>query len=244
MQQLIKEGNEVRIVSVFTEGDSPLYRTRRAEDCKAASEIGATVTHLQFPDAPFRAPQYRDFCGIVFGRAREYPATCRAVADKIKQLISRFGPRRIVAPLAVGNHVDHRLVRDAALLAAPPDELLFYEDRPYAFVREQVQHVLGRSFSQRPLRVWNRYFAAFYVRTYGHSTNPQRIREGWATVPAFPGPYKLHRAFQVEPHPCTLAALSAYKSQLPDLFANDAQMEALFSSVPERLYRVSRRSGA
>jgi LmbE family N-acetylglucosaminyl deacetylase len=242
IQRLVKEGIEVRIVTVFTEADpgsAALYRARRAEDRKAVRELGASATHLGFPDAPYRSPRYRDFCGIVFGRAREYPGTRRLVADKIGELIARWRPLQVVSPLAVGNHVDHRLVRDAALLAVKPEEWLFYEDRPYAFVREQVDHVLGRSMA-RPERFWRRYFADTYVRNYRGTTSDRRIIKHWAAVPPFPS--KIHKAFTVETGPVelarTLAALRAYGTQMPDLFTDEAERETLYGTVAETIYAL------
>lgn len=38
----------------------------------------------------------------------------------------------VLAPLALGGHVDHRLVREAAQQAFEPASLVFYEDLPYA----------------------------------------------------------------------------------------------------------------
>ena len=246
VQQLVKEGSEVRIATVFTESDGSaesLYRTRRAEDRKAARGLGAKVTHLGFPDAPFRSPRYRDFCGIVFGRAREYLATRRVVAREIEQLIRRWRPLCVVAPLAVGNHVDHRLVRDAALMAANPGELLFYEDRPYAFIREQVQHVLGQNLALRPPKFWRRYFAATYVGSYCGGTSADRIVKGWESAPPFPREYRLRRSFTVEIRPdalaCALAAIRQYRTQIPDLFAGDAEQESLYGAIPETIYGIT-----
>lgn len=247
MQHLVREGFQVRVATVFTEagaGAAALYRNRRAEDRKAARSLGAAVTHLGFPDAPFRSPEYRDFPGIVFGQAPEYPSTCRLVAQKIRQLISSFRPALVVSPLAVGNHIDHRLVRDAALGAAAPEDLLFYEDRPYAFIREQVNHVLGRNLAGQPERFWNRYFAAAYVRAYRGTASAGCIRQAWATVPPFPREYRLRRASAEPAQPPELAravaAIGAYRTQMADLFADEAEMEALYRRVPERLYRVAR----
>ena len=247
LQGLVKEGLEVRVVTVFTESGADaaaLYRARRAEDRTAVRLLGARVTHLGLRDAPFRSPKYRDFCGIVFGQAREYPATLRQVAGQLGELIARFRPLQVIAPLAVGNHVDHRLVRDAALRSAGLEELRFYEDRPYAFVREQVSHVLGRNLALRPPRFWRRYFAAAYVARYLGTTSPGRIVKSWAGVPPFPSGYRLRRAVTVEVQPAvlarTLAALREYQSQMPDLFAGEAERQALYGTVPERLYRVFR----
>jgi hypothetical protein len=53
-------------------------------------------------------------------------------------------PRRgqIVAPLAVGNHVDHQIVRQAAEEAFG-GELLYYEDYPYVAVEGALERVIA-----------------------------------------------------------------------------------------------------
>ena len=38
----------------------------------------------------------------------------------------------VIAPLALGGHIDHRLVNASALSTFPPERLLLYEDLPYA----------------------------------------------------------------------------------------------------------------
>lgn len=43
-----------------------------------------------------------------------------------------FSFERVVAPLALGGHIDHRLVRAAAVSFRKNRNLLFYEDLPYA----------------------------------------------------------------------------------------------------------------
>jgi hypothetical protein len=50
---------------------------------------------------------------------------------------------QIVAPLAVGNHVDHQLVRRAAERHFGRETLRYYEDYPYARRAEAVTAVVG-----------------------------------------------------------------------------------------------------
>jgi LmbE family N-acetylglucosaminyl deacetylase len=250
IQRLVKDGTEVQVATVFTAASAdgePLYRLRRAEDRSAVGALGASALHLGLLDAPFRSPKCGDFAGIVFGRAREYPATRRLVAQAISEWISRFDPIVVVSPLAVGNHVDHRLVRDAALLAVKPERLLFYEDRPYAFIREQVGHVLGKSLARMPEEFWRRYFAATYVRRYRGTLSDGRIVRAWSGVPPFPAAYRLRKVLQVELRPAelarALAAISTYQTQMPDLFTGERERKALYGSVPETIYRAERAAG-
>lgn len=56
--------------------------------------------------------------------------------DEVARLVAVFrslAPARVVlAPLALGGHMDHRLVRLAAIDAWSGSDLVFYEDLPYA----------------------------------------------------------------------------------------------------------------
>jgi hypothetical protein len=61
------------------------------------------------------------------------PLSERLVADvaaAIRPWIERAD--RVLAPLGVGGHLDHRLVAAAARSTTPPTRLAHYEDRPYA----------------------------------------------------------------------------------------------------------------
>lgn len=247
IQRLTQAGIRVVIATVFTEADASaaaLYRARRAEDRQAIRSLDATPLHLGFPDAPYRSTEYRDFREIIFGEAPEYRTTCELVAAAIGRLFSKFHPRTVLAPLAAGNHVDHRMTRDAALAAVDADRLLFYEDRPYAFVREQVRHVTGRSMALKTDRFWRRYFEVAYVRSYLGDTSREEVISGWSRVPPFPEPYRLRRALRVALRRGewlrATAAIRIYRTQIDDLFANAGELRALYKERPEIFYRVGR----
>lgn len=126
----------------FLRSDYPL---RRAEDEASCRLMGASVIHCGLLDAPFRGTGYRDLPGICFAtRRREAADQARATA-LAQKLVHTLRPRRVYAPLGVGEHVDHRLTHNAAR-AVSHAQVWFYEDRPYAFVRHATAlrlHVLG-----------------------------------------------------------------------------------------------------
>jgi len=231
IQKLRHEGVKVVVATVFTQSDATLsahYRVRQAEDRRAVRLLGGSTMHLGFRDAPFRSPRYGNFCGIVFGRAREYPRTLVAVTGKLRELIARLQPDPILAPLAIGNHVDHRLVRDAAL-AAVDDGLLFYEDRPYVFVRG------ARTGQFDPT-----YFAATYVRRYLGRTKPRTVAAKWARIRPFS--HRLQRVTSVRMDQAAfetaLRAIRAYATQINDLFADDRELVSQYRSHAEILWRT------
>lgn len=146
-----------------------LYPSRQAEDRKSCEILGADSLHAGFLDAPFRAEIYHRFSGIMFKRDANHAQTMMQAAEYVSRLMEQAQPSVVFVPLGVGWHIDHRLTREAALVGVSnykwrksgtkvmeriTDELrsqnanvlprlLFYEDRPYAFVQESVRLRLG-----------------------------------------------------------------------------------------------------
>lgn len=243
IQRAVARGTRAIVATVFSKGDRH-YSARREEDRRAVVLLGAAPMHLGFLDAPYRSPRYSDFVGIVFGRAREYSSTFRELANRLRDLDRKLSPDVVVAPLAAGNHVDHRLVRDAALSAIGTSKLLFYEDRPYAFVRELVAHVFGRPLGSAGPRAWGRYFQATYVRSYIGGASRDAIVRKWASVAPFPRRFLLRRSAGLTLTPAelrrTVRALECYKTQLRDLFAGGSEIHDLYAGAAETYYEVTR----
>jgi LmbE family N-acetylglucosaminyl deacetylase len=124
---------------------------RRAEDAAACAILGADYLHLDVPDCIYRlspedgTPLYNsDF--DIFGEI--HPAEAK-LAEHVAQLFRALpAAGKIVAPLTVGHHVDHLLVRAAAERVWPAG-LCYYEDYPYAEQASAVTRALGDD-----LRAW------------------------------------------------------------------------------------------
>lgn len=111
------------------------YAIRRAEDRAALGVLGADLAHLAFLDCIYRqgaeGPYYNSDDDI-FG------AVDPADAELVRVLSEQFaalapverGRVAVYAPLGLGNHVDHQLVRRAAE-AWLDTRLIYYEDYPY-----------------------------------------------------------------------------------------------------------------
>ena len=108
-------------------------KIRRDEDQKACQIIGATPRYFSYLDCIYRKTSAGEFYysseGDIFGGldSRE--------ADLIEQLSGQLQEElpedaRVIAPLGIGNHVDHELTRKAANRLGIP--LTFYADYPYA----------------------------------------------------------------------------------------------------------------
>jgi hypothetical protein len=99
-----------------------LFAARRAEDRQVLSELGLTPVHLGQIDAVFRRtaigpwtrPSYPTLrFDALRGRLARSDRSLRAsVARIIAELIDRHDPALVLAPLGIGRHVDHLIVRD------------------------------------------------------------------------------------------------------------------------------------
>lgn len=203
------------VIATFYSSGDRLYHARRAEDREACRRLGAEFRHLGLRDDRFRS-----FVDIVGGPAPTTKRSHRVLAGLLEEL----NPELVLAPMGVGHHVDHRELRDAATTLVPPDRLLYYEDRPYAFVRGQVEFTLGL----RPAPDWRSYFAAHYVKTYLGSFPRPTVKAAFGAALPFPGLTCVR-----ELPPPDLEPLRAYETQLADLFESPAAMAKCYASRPE-----------
>lgn len=151
---------------------------RRKEDEKAVKMLGAKKRWFEIADSIYRrdgktgAPLYESGAAV-FGAMREEEA------DLFKELAAQFAeavPAEsvLVAPLAIGNHVDHQMVRLAAEHLGRP--LRYYADFPYIVKNE---HLLGfrlppgskgeaHAVSKKGLAEWQRAVACYasQLRTF------------------------------------------------------------------------------
>jgi LmbE family N-acetylglucosaminyl deacetylase len=112
---------------------------RRVEDERYAYFAEASIVFLDLPDAAYRGYEGDD---ELLGAVREDDLS---IVETLRREIVRLEPQNVYFPLAVGNHVDHQLCRDAgvALLAESPGwvmpgprwagNVVFYEDFPYSW---------------------------------------------------------------------------------------------------------------
>lgn len=125
--------------------DAPLYR--RKEDIAALDHLGVGHRHGRFLDAIYRKlPDGRWLAGHVEGgqklavpqqSAESNSDLVSAIKDDIRALIDECDPALLATCAAIGNHPDHEMARDAALLAARETgiPIRLWEDLPYAMTR-------------------------------------------------------------------------------------------------------------
>ncbi len=127
---------------------SSLYRERRAEDRAALEPMGITCIHAGLIDALFRRrarpASWSRWARLLPEIAHVYPiyrlhtlsgriapadaGTLDAASEIIRRLVCP-GPNLVLAPLGVGGHVDHVLVRTAAERSHA--QLVYYSDFPH-----------------------------------------------------------------------------------------------------------------
>ena len=132
----------IRIVTVFSVtsntaddsiSDSRIVTSmRKAEDARFAALLGpgVAVHWLDREDAPLRL-HIPDEAVFRFDLSSEDLSEKRHLVNKVKVEYGSFD--LLLAPMALGQHIDHTVVRNAALeLLAEGFPVAFYEDIPYA----------------------------------------------------------------------------------------------------------------
>jgi LmbE family N-acetylglucosaminyl deacetylase len=149
----VERGREVLVVTVFT-ADEPaeppsrlaadlrrwwrlptgeVMAARRREDAEAVARLGARLLHLGLPEAPYRCAAsgrpYYDQLAHLFGEPE--PEDRAALGAVLRARLAGLPSSTLrLAPLGVGGHVDHRLLRDA--VETVDASAAFYEEFPYA----------------------------------------------------------------------------------------------------------------
>jgi LmbE family N-acetylglucosaminyl deacetylase len=99
---------------------------RAAEDAAYCSALGVRLIALGWSDCAVRGYPREAWTGSVRRGDPAPPALRRGLAEALAD-----SPDLVLAPLGIGEHVDHLVVRDAVLALAGCTTLL-YEDLPYA----------------------------------------------------------------------------------------------------------------
>lgn len=118
---------------------------RRREEAAAASRLGATSVTLPFLDAIYRDGRYASDDQL-FGPPLPEEGGLAATVTAALGDAAADPAARYYAPLAVGDHVDHRHGFAVGLaLASRGHEVWFYEDLPYAIragaLDRRLQHL-------------------------------------------------------------------------------------------------------
>lgn len=124
---------------------------RRQEDLASAKVIGAHALHRGYPDSVYRI--HDGFAlypteASIFGSLHPHDILGRSLEVETTLFPYVFPEAKMIyAPLGVGHHVDHQIVRDWALhlnrsTLSPSFMLRFYEEYPYTRDQQAIQQAL------------------------------------------------------------------------------------------------------
>ena len=100
---------------------------RRAEDCAAVRALGlADPVHVPLPEAPHRG---YDSAAALFGPLLPGDDVAGPLRDVVSRLFADHAPNLVLAPQAIGGHVDH--VQAVEALGQVRQPILWWRDFPY-----------------------------------------------------------------------------------------------------------------
>lgn len=159
---------------------------RRSEDLRACQRLGAAWRHFPIPDCIYRkSPEsgealYNSEEGL-FG---EIHLQEQGLVDRLGQMLKGLLPAgaRVVCPLCLGGHVDHRLTRAAAERTGRA--LWYYADYPYVQragvqLEDKTEGMSGRilRLSEADLEAWVEAAGAY----------ASQVSSFWANMEAMQG---------------------------------------------------------
>ncbi len=163
LARLASEGWRVMIATIFTQSvpdpsafalacqldkglaaDVDYMALRRGEDARACACLGAEPIWLPFREAPHRG--YGTAAALFAGRhaGDDIVAT---LEPALRELLSDVQPVLLLAPQAVGGHVDHLALVDAVFAIERTMPTLWWRDYPYAIRKERNIEPFAAAFA-------------------------------------------------------------------------------------------------
>ena len=126
---------------------------RRDENGQALSSLGARSTCLSFQDSIYRRRRRGESFlhtskeQIFSGNWQQESSLLSALVEELQQRLAELSWAVLCTPLGAGGHVDHLLAHVAAervCAGLKREEIVFYEDLPYALDLSTLQKALTR----------------------------------------------------------------------------------------------------
>lgn len=123
---------------ILLNSEEEITQKRIQEDSNFAKSVGLFLMSLSFPEPPLRGLE-TDY--KIFNADAYSDPIFNSVYEAIYNIIASYPSSLVVSPLALGNHIDHKIVLLCCLKACEvlKNPILFYEDLPY---------VAGMTFKQ------------------------------------------------------------------------------------------------
>ncbi len=164
-------------------------RIRRREDRQAAREVGGQVRHFQFLDMIYRYSRKDGFLYPKDVFVERHPAD-EGLPARLAEALERSLRMDdvLICPLAIGGHLDHVLVREAAERLERP--LWYYADIPYLLQHPDALSPATRGMTstlfpvmEAGLEAWQAGIAAYASQLStlfrGEVKMPEAIRSYW-----------------------------------------------------------------
>jgi LmbE family N-acetylglucosaminyl deacetylase len=155
---------------------------RREEDRQAAGWLGATSVYLDIPDCIYRfrrLPEGEQ--PLIQGEADLQNAEPESdLVEHLAQVLRESLPSsaRVVCPMALGGHVDHRLARSAAERSGLP--LFYYADYPYVLRSAlELARMEQGAWKRTPAPISDRALTAWLEAIAGYSS---QISTFWSGI--------------------------------------------------------------
>lgn len=159
---------------------------RRQEDLVSCDLLGASYVHFDFPDCIYRRSDNSGEYLYASEEALWYPihpdeeGLVLQIGDLLKQRLMPLMPDvRLVSPLTLGEHVDHRLTRAAAEKVGLP--LYFYADFPYILrndLDKRAEYLRSKFYTISPggMLAWQNAVAAHHSQISTFWDNLEEMR--------------------------------------------------------------------
>lgn len=112
---------------------------RLHEDLLALERIGSDSYWANMPDAIYRMPDSYTSNATLLGLPVASDPQRQRLMSLFDELHARLPRATFYVPLAIGGHVDHRLVYEATLAGGWGHSSAYYEDIPYVLARQALE---------------------------------------------------------------------------------------------------------
>ncbi len=155
---------------------------RRNEDRAALQIVGASGHHFLVPDCIYRRSPQGEVLYPDRYQGERHPAETALPSRLASEMEGRIRPGdRLVCPMTVGGHLDHRLTREAAEQLGRP--LQYYTEIPYLLdypeeLQSALSHMHGRiqHVSEAGLEAWLEGIAAYTSQLRPLFQSPERMQ--------------------------------------------------------------------
>lgn len=139
---LLLEEQKSLSITIFSdaafEKKKEVFRQRQQEESVAARNGNYDFLLAGFHD--LRPTKKVNYFGLIWGEMETHLIS--EVYEYLKKVIEQTQAKKVIAPLGVGRHVDHRICYEAICQLHthyPELEIWFYEDRPYSFPPQSTE---------------------------------------------------------------------------------------------------------